>query len=73
MRFKKGMALAAASAMTLTAVCGCSVGKKVSESEYSKTVGATYGKEKIYLDELLIYHRFVQVDMDDLFDQYSRM
>lgn len=71
MRFKKGMALAAASAMTLTAVCGCSVGKKVSESEYSKTVGATYGKEKIYLDELFIYHRFAQVDMDEQFDQYS--
>jgi hypothetical protein len=71
MRFKKGMALAATFAMTLTAVCGCASNKKVSESEYSKTVGATYGKEKIYLDELFIYHRFAQKEMDDTFDAYK--
>lgn len=65
------MALAAAFAMTLTAVCGCASNKKVSESEYSKTVGATYGKEKIYLDELFIYHRFAQKEMDETFDVYK--
>ena len=68
MRFKKGLTLAAASAMALTAVTGCAGARKVSESKFPTTVGATYGDEKIYLDELFFYARLEQSSYDATYD-----
>lgn len=71
MRFKKGLALAAASAMALTAVTGCSGANKVSLKNFSTTSAATYGNEPIYLDELLFYARMEQASMEYVYSLYS--
>ena len=69
MRFKKGLALATASALTLSAMTGCA--NKVGVDKYSTTVGATYGDEKIYLDEILFYTKLEQESMDYMYDMYK--
>ena len=69
MRFKKGLAVVAASVMTLSAMTGCS--NKVSKDKFSTTAGATYGDEKIYLDEFLFYTKLNQASMDNMYNYYK--
>ena len=62
MRFKKGLAVLTASVMTLSALSGCS--NKVSKDKFSTTVGATYGDQKIYLEEFQFYTKLYQPQFD---------
>ena len=70
MRFKKGLAIVTAFALTLSALTGCSRAK-VDKKEFSSTVAATFGDENIYLDEMLFYTRLEQSSLDYYYSLYT--
>ncbi len=68
MKSKRAAGICLAAGIAGASLTGCYA--KLTQSEYSKTVGATFGSTNIYFDEINYYVKMNQVTYDYYFENY---